>query len=142
MEVTGSASFLAVINGAPVGPWALLFAMVLGHAMADYPLQGKFLAIKKNRHIKMVDYTGDTPPSLWVYCLTAHSMVHAGTLWLILAAFGMPHAALFSFIEMVLHWLIDFAKCERWTNFHQDQSLHMVCKLGYVAVLWFGLGAV
>ncbi|MBP7949221.1 MAG: DUF3307 domain-containing protein [Verrucomicrobiales bacterium] len=120
----------------PVHPLALFFAMVIGHALADYPLQGKFLAIKKNRHIKTVDYTGEGPASLWVYCLSAHSLVHAGTVWVILAGFGQPHAVWFAFAEFVLHWIIDFAKCERWTNFHQDQALHMICKGLYLLVLW------
>lgn len=120
------------------GPWALLFALAIGHALADYPLQGKFLAIRKNRHIKSIDYTGDSPPQLWIYCLSAHSLVHAGTVWIIMVAWGVAAAALFAFIEFVLHWLIDFAKCEKWTNFHQDQSLHLISKVGYVAALyWF-----
>jgi hypothetical protein len=120
------------------GPWALLFALAIGHALADYPLQGKFLAIRKNRHIKSIDYTGDSPPQLWIYCLSAHSLVHAGTVWVIMVAWGVTAAALFAFIEFVLHWLIDFAKCEKWTNFHQDQALHLISKVGYVAAIyWF-----
>jgi len=120
------------------GPWALLFALLIGHALADYPLQGKFLAIRKNRHIKSIDYTGDSPPELWIYCLSAHSLVHAGTVWVIMGVLGFAGAVIFAFVEFVLHWLIDFAKCEKWTNFHQDQVLHMLSKVGYVAaVFWF-----
>jgi hypothetical protein len=141
MDVTATQPLLAQATAAPVGPLALLFALMIGHALADYPLQGKFLAIQKNRHIRLADYTGDTPPTLWVYCLTAHSMVHAGTLWVIFACFHLPHAAAIAFIELILHWFIDFAKCERWTNFHQDQALHILCKIGYVLFLWLGAGA-
>ena len=108
------------------GPWAMFFALMIGHAVADYPLQGKFLAIRKNRHIKSIDYTGDSPGSLWVYCLTAHALVHAGAVWIITGS------ALYGFIEFVLHWVIDFGKCEKWTNFHHDQGLHILCKAGYV----------
>ena len=114
------------------GPWALLFALIIGHAVADYPLQGKFLAIRKNRHIKSIDYTGDSPPSLWLYCLGAHSLVHAGAVWIITGN------AVLAFAEFILHCLIDFAKCEKWTNFHIDQSLHIVCKAGYVFALTYG----
>lgn len=118
-------------NTGPWAPWSLLFALIIGHALADYPLQGKFLAIRKNRHIKSIDYTGDSPPQLWVYCLSAHSLVHAGTVWIVTGS------AFFGFVEFVLHWLIDFAKCEKWTNFHQDQSLHLISKLAYVgAICW------
>lgn len=113
------------------GPWALLFAFTIGHALADYPLQGKFLAIRKNRHIKSIDYIGDSPASLWVYCLTAHSLVHAGAVWVVTGS------AAFGFAEFVLHWLIDFAKCEKWTNFHQDQGLHLLSKVLYVALIYW-----
>jgi hypothetical protein len=136
--MTLAAQFIS--NPDTAGPWAswsLLFALLIGHALADYPLQGKFLAIRKNRHIKSIDYTGDSPPQLWVYCLSAHSLVHAGTVWVIIGALGLKSAALFAFIEFVLHWLIDFAKCEKWTNFHQDQALHAVSKLGYVAAIYW-----
>lgn len=122
-----------ILSGPQIaGPWALLFALIIGHALADYPLQGKFLAIRKNRHIKSIDYTGDSPQQLWVYCLSAHSLVHAGAVWIITGS------ALFGFIEFVLHWLIDFAKCEKWTNFHQDQTLHLVSKLAYVVAIYWG----
>jgi hypothetical protein len=138
MDALALSSFLAAIPMTLPGPLALFFALAIGHAIADYPLQGKFLAMQKNRHFKLADYTGDTPPTLWVYCLTAHSLVHSGTIWVIFACFGLPYAAAIAFIELVLHWIIDFAKCERWTNFHQDQAMHLLCKIGYVLYLWLG----
>ncbi len=113
------------------GPWAVLFAFIIGHAVCDYPLQGKFLAIRKNRHIKSIDYTGDSPGSLWVYCLSAHALVHAGAVWVIA---GSPVLA---FIEFLAHWLIDYAKCEKWTNFHIDQGLHILTKIAFVAWLFW-----
>ncbi len=113
-----------------LGPWALLFALIIGHALADYPLQGKFLAIRKNRHIKPLEYGADVPATIWVYCLSAHSLVHAGAVWVITGS------AALGFAEFVLHWAIDFAKCEKWTTFHQDQGLHLLSKLAYVLLLW------
>jgi hypothetical protein len=71
------------------------------------------------------------PAAIWVYCLSAHSLVHAGAVWIITGS------ALFGFIEFVLHWVIDFAKCEKWTNFHVDQGLHLASKLGYVAAIYW-----
>lgn len=125
--------FLANLPFCPesVGPWAMFFALIIGHALADYPLQGKFLAMRKNRHIKAIDYGGDAPSTLWIYCLSAHSLVHAGAVWVVT---GSP---VFAAAEFVLHWVIDFAKCEKWTNFHQDQALHALSKLGYVAVIFW-----
>lgn len=113
-----------------MGPWAMLFALIIGHAVADYPMQGKFLAIRKNRHIKPLEYGGEVPPSLWVYCLSAHSLVHAGAVWLITGS------VIFGFAEFVLHWAIDFAKCEKWTTFHQDQGLHILSKIAYVLIIY------
>jgi hypothetical protein len=129
---------LPIINDAhaPVSAVVLFFAFLIGHALGDYPLQGKFLAIRKNRHIKMVDYTGETPGTLWVYCLSAHALVHAGIVWLILEGFKLPYAVEIAFAEFLLHWFIDFAKCERWTNFHADQGLHLICKLGYIGCFY------
>lgn len=132
------APFLAQHHDVPsvsLHPAVLLFAFIIGHALADYPLQGKFLAIRKNRHIKSVDYGGDPPKSLWVYCLTAHSLVHAGVIWLIMEGFNLANAPMFALIEFGLHWALDFAKCERWTNFHVDQALHVICKVGYVLAI-------
>jgi hypothetical protein len=34
--------------------------------------------------------------------------------------------------------LIDFVKCEKWTNFHQDQGLHILSKAVYVAIAVWG----
>lgn len=119
--------FATILSGtADSGPWAMLFALIIGHAIADYPLQGKFLAVRKNRHIKAIDYSGDSPPTLWIYCLSAHSLVHSGMVWVITGS------AAFAFAEFVLHWIIDFAKCEKWTNFHTDQGLHILSKVAYV----------
>jgi len=126
------ASFLHLIPNPGIPTWwAMLFALIIGHALADYPLQGKFLAIRKNRHIKPLDYGGDVPSNIWVYCLSAHSLVHAGAVWVVAGS------ALLGFVEFVLHWWIDFAKCEKWTNFHQDQGLHLLSKLAYVAALFW-----
>lgn len=127
-------AFLLHLTTSPdfMSSWlAMLFALVIGHAIADYPLQGKFLAIRKNRHIKPLEYGADVPGSIWVYCLSAHSLVHAAAVWIVTGS------ALFGFIEFVLHWIIDFAKCEKWTTFHQDQGLHLLSKVAYVvAIFW------
>jgi hypothetical protein len=32
---------------------------------------------------------------------------------------------------LVAHWLIDYLKSAGVTNFHQDQLLHVACKIGY-----------
>lgn len=107
----------------------LLFAMVIVHAIADFPLQGAFLAQGKNRHLTHTEFQGTEPRALWIYCLTAHSLIQAGGVWMVtgVASLGL--------VEFVIHWLLDYAKCEGWTNFHFDQLAHVLCKVAYVVFL-------
>ncbi len=113
----------------------IFFAMVIGHVLADYPLQGRFLSMAKNRHADVTSLFGsELPPrGLWIHALTAHSLIQAGAVWLITGSLTL------GLVEMVLHWLIDFAKCEKWTNFTVDQFLHLVCKAVYAALIGFEL---
>jgi hypothetical protein len=114
---------------------AIFFALVIGHALADYALQGSFLSMAKNRHADVTSLFGaELPPrGLWIHALTAHSLIHAGAVWLITGSLTL------GLVEMVLHWVIDFAKCENWTNLTVDQLLHLVCKAGYAALIGFEL---
>lgn len=109
----------------------LFFWLLVGHALADYPLQGSFLSTAKRRNGIV------TVP--WQIALSAHALIHAG---FVAALTGSPYLGL---AEFVLHSLIDFAKCEGWltprnqysdmaklrgerTAFWIDQSLHVACK--------------
>ena len=55
-----------------------------------------------------------------------HDLIQAGAVWIVTGHTGL--AAL----EFVLHWIIDFAKCENWTGVHTDQALHVACKVASV----------
>jgi Protein of unknown function (DUF3307) len=105
----------------------LFFAFLIGHAVGDYPLQNEFMARGKNRHLPPV--CPDAVPGLWVYCMTAHALTHAGIVWII------SGCALLGAIEAVMHWLIDFLKMEKKISFLVDQALHVVCKAAYVAAI-------
>lgn len=112
--------------------WAILFALVVGHMIGDYPLQGEFLAIHKNHRLPAsATNMPDRPRGLWFHCLTAHSMIHAGLVWAVTGLFVLAIA------EFVLHWVIDFLKSEGWTNFHVDQLLHIICKIAFVALIHY-----
>lgn len=93
----------------------LLFA---GHALCDFPLQGDFLARGKNRFAPL-------PGIPWYQCLFAHSLIHAGMVFLI------THSYTFAFCELYIHFWTDYAKCDGKLTFNQDQSIHYICK-----VLW------
>jgi hypothetical protein len=110
------------------------FALAIGHAFADFALQSQFMAQNKNRHLVPKDTDTGKPSSMWIHVLTAHCLVHAGIVWIILAPLT-PNAWAFALVEFVVHWVIDFVKCEGKTGFNADQGLHYLCKAGYLAAL-------
>ena len=109
----------------------LLFAFLIGHALADFPLQGPFLAIGKDKGTGLERFSGTPwPPGMWAYCLTMHSLIQAGAVWVI------SGSVVLGFTEFVLHWFIDCAKSSKLTGFYLDQALHVLCKIGYVIALY------
>ena len=109
------------------GPIALFFAFAIVHALADYPLQGDYLAREKQRR-------NAASSCEWLIALTAHSLIHAGGVWLIS---GSP---LLGGVELFVHWLIDLGKGEGRYSYVVDQLLHLSCKLLYVIVMVNGFG--
>ena len=103
----------------------VLFRLLIGHALADFTLQTDTMARGKNRN-RPVDPAAIPPgqkvQKVWPYWLTSHALIHAGMVGVILGRWDI------AFAEFVLHWLIDFAKCESWTGIHSDQGLHVACK--------------
>ena len=89
------------------------------HYIADFPLQGEFLAQMKGSK---------------VYLLFAHSMIYATVL-----SAGLLYFSVFSvwkfFILMVSHMLIDSWKCrkpkdeEHWHLIYYDQAGHLLINL-------------
>ena len=94
-----------------------LFALlVFGHFLADYPLQGDFLARAKNR-------AHPIPGAPWIQALGAHAGIHAGFVFVLTGNLWLGLA------EWVAHAAIDDAKCRGKIGFHLDQGLHLACKL-------------
>ena len=108
------------------GPFALFFAFAIAHALADFPLQGDYLAGMKVR-------SQANNAQEWFISLTAHSLVQAGGVWIV------SGSALLAGAELCLHWLIDFGKGEGKFGYMTDQVLHLACKATYVAVMVLGL---
>lgn len=76
-----------------------LFALlVFGHALADYPLQGRFLANAKSRFAPV-------PGVPWYQALGAHAAIHGGMVVVITGNVRLGLA------EFVLHAGIDDLKC-------------------------------
>jgi hypothetical protein len=107
---------------------SLFFQFLIAHAVADFALQGDAMGAGKNRHHTIhTNKNGHFPP--WYYWLLAHSLIHGGAVYLVTGSM------ILGMVETVLHALIDFAKCEDWINIHVDQTLHILCKVGYCVFL-------
>ena len=107
---------------ATYGPLGLLFAFIVVHALADFPLQGDYLARVKVR-------SQAKQPRDWVIALSAHSIIHGGGVWLVSGSLWLGLA------ETCLHWLTDLSKGEGKIGDLTDQFVHVLCKAIYVALL-------
>jgi hypothetical protein len=105
-------------------PVSLFFAFLVVHTLADFPLQGDYLARQKVRKTA-------TCRTDWLIALSAHSVIQAGGVWLLTGSLALGAT------EFFLHWLIDLAKGEGKFGVVVDQSLHLLCKLGYVFVITY-----
>ena len=108
------------------GPLALFAAFVVVHALADFPLQGDFIARQKAR--KQADSR-----SIWIVALSAHGVIHGGGVWLVTGSLA------FGFTEMILHTLVDLGTGEGKFGLGMDQFLHLSCKLVYALLLGYGV---
>ena len=111
---------------------ATLFWLLVGHALADYPLQGDFLARAKNHRAPVVAANGQAFP--WPLALGAHALIHGGVVALVTGS------VLLGVAEVCAHFLIDFATSEGWTGgYFGDQAEHVACKLVWAALAARGL---
>lgn len=101
----------------------ILFFLLVWHALADFPLQGDYLAKMKNRHI---DHAGHSP---WWWHMSMHALIHAGGVVFITGQFGL------GIIEFTMHFVIDYLKIDNRISAFTDQALHVVCKMAYLWIL-------
>lgn len=109
---------------------SLIILLLLWHALADFPLQGDFIARFKAPAIYWPerapapngDY-GWVPNAIWPWCMSAHCMIHAGGVFFITMSW---QCAVF---EFATHWVIDWTKCHGRISFNTDQVLHLIGKL-------------
>lgn len=104
-----------------MAPVELFAALIVAHAVCDYPLQGDFLARAKNRSAPL-------PGVPWWQALGAHAVMHGGAVWLVTGSLWLGLA------ETIAHALIDDAKCSGRLTFDADQALHVACKLAWAGV--------
>ncbi len=130
----------------------LLGLLCFFHFLADYPLQGDFLAKAKNR-------SAPIPHVPWQHALFAHAFIQAGFVYLAIFLFliarqaiyfvsDMPllstnemviYPACFFAGELVAHYMIDESKCSGEITFAQDQYSHLLCKAIWAATVVFVL---
>lgn len=106
----------------------LLFALLIAHAVCDYPLQGDWLARAKSHRIEVVP-----GQIIWPHALAAHAGIHAGAVWL------LTGSALLGLLEMIAHAAIDWAKCDGRLSYNQDQLAHALCKVLWVVIFAGGI---
>jgi hypothetical protein len=99
----------------------MLLLLLAGHALADYPLQGDFLAKAKNRAVPI-------PGVPFYQALGAHALIHGGVVAIVTGTWWL------GLLEAVAHAVIDDAKCTGKISFNADQILHVACKLVWLAV--------
>ncbi len=107
----------------------MFFYLLVGHALMDFPMQAGPIATEKCRHSN-TELQKQVP---WYYWLSAHALLHGGAVAWITGSVGLGIA------ETICHWVIDFAKCEGWTNIHFDQALHIICKIIWCVLLANGI---
>lgn len=104
----------------------MLFQLIALHCLADYPLQGDFLAKGKNPTVPMRGVP-------WWLMMAVHSTIHAAGVSLVAPAWCVA-------VEFVSHFIIDLAKCKGWLGsgeraFVIDQVLHVLFKALYVVMV-------
>lgn len=107
----------------------IFWALLVMHCLTDFPLQGDFLALAKNRHNKVMRDLGIP----WYTCLAAHAIISGGGVTLVTGS------AWLGVTEAVFHAVIDYYKNEGAIGFNTDQALHVACKVAwtYLAPLVF-----
>jgi hypothetical protein len=111
----------------------ILFLLLAGHALGDFSLQTEWVAMHKDRHSRLRMSAEERANALviWPHLLTAHSLIHGGIVFMITGKLSLALA------ETAVHWITDYAKCERWFNFHVDQGIHVLTKLIWTALIAF-----
>jgi hypothetical protein len=107
-------------------PIDALLWMLIGHAVADYPLQGDWLSKAKNSTLQLVP-----GQSIWFGAMLCHAAIHAGAVKLATGSWGL------ALCEFVAHFAIDVWKCRGGLTYNEDQGLHVLCKLVWFEQLLF-----
>ena len=108
------------------GFFVTFFLLLFVHFLGDFSLQNDFVAKAKNPTL--------APIEVWPIVLTAHAMVHAGLVYLVV------HSIWLTLIQLVTHIVIDYSKCKGYLgtkySFLVDQLLHVAVAL-FIAITYY-----
>ena len=104
----------------------ILFWLLVGHAVCDFPLQGEFLSKAKN-------YLDPIRGVSSLYCLIMHSLIHAGMVAIVTGNFFL------AMCELVIHTATDALKIAGIIGFKTDQAIHILSKVLYVVLMAFSI---
>lgn len=102
--------------------WEMFLLLVGCHFLADYPLQGEFLAKGKNHN----DPIEGIP---FYHPLVAHASIHGLFVGIITGSWSL------GILETFWHTYIDWLKCDKLISYHVDQAAHIILKAVYVLIL-------
>lgn len=94
----------------------VLFMLFAAHALADYPLQGDFLARGKQ---------GLIPGAPRLTLLSMHGLIHGGLVALVTGLWWL------GLLETIAHCVIDEVKTRGAISFNADQAAHLGCKVAW-----------
>ena len=105
-----------------MAPNALMLIALFGaHFYFDFAGQGDFMAKAKNEHAPI-------PGVPWDVVMVAHCAIHGAAVALITGVWWLGA------LEYFTHLAADRAKCRGRIDFHQDQGIHLLCKVAWFAV--------
>lgn len=104
-------------------PWDVGLMLIAAHFLCDFALQGDTMAREKNR-LAATELQKQLP---WQYWMLAHACIHG------LAVGLITGRAILGVAEVGVHFSTDCFKCEKWINIHQDQAVHLLSKLVWLA---------
>jgi len=107
----------------------LIFWLFVGHSLGDFALQTDWMARFKSRHAVLPSSASKRPDLIWMHVLAAHSGIHGGLVAIVTGNW------LLGLAEFVIHFAIDYFKCEGKFGFHTDQFLHLSCKVLWIVYL-------
>ena len=108
----------------------MAFWLLAGHALGDFALQTQWLSSAKN-HLTPGN-KNDAPP-IWPLALGAHGVIHGAIVAVVTGSVVLGS------LETISHMMIDYFKSDRKISFHVDQALHVICKILWLAMLYWGV---